>query len=105
MASNEIDHVWIEDGIIVESQLPGYSDFYKEKAENQIYLIDKIVDGQIVIGPFLFSFDRKKIYNFWSDYPQALSPNEIEIFKKEFPEIARLKPISLVKKNNFSDKI
>lgn len=36
-------------------------------------------------GEFLFSFDGKKIYNLFRDYPHALSTEEREIFDKENP--------------------
>ena len=42
------------------------------------------------IGPFYFSFDKKKIYNFWSDY-WDLSEEQRKLFDKEFPEMAALK--------------
>ena len=41
-------------------------------------------------GPFYFTFDKKKIYNFWTDY-EKLSDTQREIFDKEFPGMAHLK--------------
>ncbi|SEQ46413.1 hypothetical protein SAMN04488558_1127 [Ignavigranum ruoffiae] len=49
--------------IIYENEFDGYSDFYKETPENNIYLIDELQDGQIVLGKFLFSFDMETILN------------------------------------------
>jgi len=42
-------------------------------------------------GEFLFSFDKQRIYNFFSDYPQALTPEEKTIFDRENPELITLK--------------
>lgn len=64
-----------------------YSDFYKNKENDKIWRIDKIDS----VGEFLFSFDKKKIYNFWSDYPDKLSKEEKNIFDLEYPYMSRLK--------------
>ncbi|MDK6729055.1 MULTISPECIES: DUF7675 family protein [Aerococcus] len=77
-----------EQTIFVESHLEGYTDWYKDSPEAKIWQIDYI-EGSF--GPFLFSFDRKKIYNFWPDYPNKLTAEGKEIFDKEFPEMAELK--------------
>ena len=42
------------------------------------------------IGQFLFSFDKKKVYNLFKDYPQKLSKEEKKLFDKENPEWAEL---------------
>lgn len=36
-----------------------------------------------MIGDMEFSFDRKKVYNLFQDYPQALSPEEKRVFDQE----------------------
>ncbi len=56
-------------------------DFYKENDTNRIWWVDT-VDR---IGLYLFSFDRKKIYNLFSDYPHKLSAEEKRIFDEENP--------------------
>ena len=61
-------------------------DFYKESENSEIWLIDDLDE----IGPFLFSFDKKTIYNFWTDYDK-LSDEQKAIFNKEFPTMAALK--------------
>lgn len=57
------------------------SDFYKKKKSDKIWWIEDL-DHR---GRFLFSFDRKKIYNLFADYPHNLTPKEKEIFDKENP--------------------
>ena len=37
------------------------------------------------VGSWLFSFDRKKIYNMFSDYPWKLDPEEKLLFDAENP--------------------
>ena len=69
----------IDEPIFSESNLEGYSDFYKDSEESKVWWIDKIG----VIGEFLFSFDKKKIYNLFLDYPHNMTEEEVEIFDSE----------------------
>lgn len=57
--------------------------FYKENENDHIWWVEK--KGEIERGPIRFSFDKKKIYNIWTDYPWKLSREEKEIFDKEQP--------------------
>ena len=52
-------------------------------------LVYWVIDNES-IGTMEFSFDKKKIYNFYRDYPQKLSVAEIAIFNKENPILADL---------------
>ena len=54
--------------------------FYKNKKTDQVYWIESKNLGQC-----LFSFDKKKIYNLFADYPHNLSAKEVAIFDKENP--------------------
>ena len=54
---------------------------YKQKEEDTIYWVDNVE----TIGEHLFTFDKKKIYNLFADYPQNLTQEEKEIFDKENP--------------------
>lgn len=56
-------------------------EFYKKKETDKVYWVDNTRN----IGLFQFSFDRKKIYTLFSDYPHALSENERRIFDEENP--------------------
>ena len=64
-------------------EVPGYEDFYKEKDKknNKIWWTSKIG----TFGELNISFDRKKIYNLFKDYPYNMTKEEVEIFKKEEP--------------------
>lgn len=64
----------------------GYS-FYKNDGD-KIWDVD---DESPLVGRFEFTFDKKKIYSFWEDYPQNLTREEKEIFDKENPHWAILK--------------
>lgn len=44
------------------------------------------VDGDK--GEWLFSFDKKTVFNMFADYPKALTPEQKQIFDKENPEWA-----------------
>ncbi|MCR4735573.1 MAG: hypothetical protein K5829_11270 [Treponema sp.] len=63
------------------------NDFYKASESEQIWK----VESPDVEGPYLFSFDQKTIFNFWTYYPDRLTPEQIEIFKKENPTMAVLR--------------
>ena len=62
--------------------------FYKETKKNKIWLVETTEKS---FGPWLFSFDKKTVFNFWPDYPEKLTKEQIEIFKSEYPEMAELK--------------
>lgn len=67
--------------IYVESGLDGYSDFYKENEKSRVWWIDNLG----VLGEHLFSFDKKKIYNIFLDYPHNLTEGEKKIFDEDEP--------------------
>jgi hypothetical protein len=56
-------------------------EFYRENAHDVI----SWVDNTECIGEFLFTFDKKKIYNLFADYPHNLTVHEKKIFDKENP--------------------
>lgn len=56
--------------------------FYKNNPTDKIWWIDNSTESK---GVWLFSFNKKKIYNMFSDYPWKLTPKEKEIFDKENP--------------------
>ncbi|MDO5564767.1 MAG: hypothetical protein Q4F88_06035 [Eubacteriales bacterium] len=64
-----------------------YTDFYKKYKGDKIWWTRRI-EGHL--GEYLFSFDKKKIYNFFRDYDK-LTPEQKKIFDKENPMLAALK--------------
>ena len=63
-------------------------DFYKEDSSKTIWQVEPVED---TLGEHLFSFDKKTIFNFFQDYPEKLTKEQVEIFKKEYPDLAKLK--------------
>ena len=61
--------------------------FYKNNPQSRIW---RVTDSK-GLGSILFSFDKKKVYDFFQDYPQELSEEEKNIFDNEYPVLARLK--------------
>lgn len=57
--------------------------FWKENVTNKIWWVER--KKEPVRGPLEFTFDFKKIYNAWSDYPDKLTKEENETFDKENP--------------------
>ena len=77
-----------------------YIEWYKENQSDQIWWgtvyygisVDDIKSGRVSDndfndamgwGDYVFSFDKKKVYWLFQDYPWALSHREKEIFDKE----------------------
>lgn len=56
-------------------------EFYKEKPENKVWWCH--TPG--LIGELMISFDKKEIFNLWTDYHTKLTPEQREIFNKENP--------------------
>lgn len=55
--------------------------FYKEHNSDKVLWVDNF-DKK---GEHLFTFDKKKIYNLFADYPHNMTKEEVEIFDKENP--------------------
>lgn len=56
--------------------------WYKNEETDKVYWKD-MSDR---VGLLIFSFDKKKEYNLFEDYPHNLTEEEREIFDKENPE-------------------
>lgn len=57
------------------------SDFYKENPDDLIWW----QDTPDITGRFLFSFDRKTVFNLFEDYPWKLTAEQKAIFDRENP--------------------
>jgi hypothetical protein len=57
------------------------SDFYKINKDDQIWW----VNDRNSAGSLLFSFDRKRIFSLFRDYPCKLTEQEKELFDRENP--------------------
>ncbi len=57
------------------------SDFYKQNENDVIWWVDNMG----TVGEFLFSFDKKKVYNLFADYLHNMTKEEKEIFDNENP--------------------
>ncbi|MCC8196255.1 MAG: hypothetical protein LIO49_05560 [Ruminococcus sp.] len=55
--------------------------FYKENPDDRIWWV-AVPDR---IGEWLFSFDKKTVYNMFADYPYKLTKEEKAIFDEENP--------------------
>ena len=62
-------------------------DFYKRKPSDKIWWTRDID----IKGRMYFSFDKKTLFNIYSDYPGKLTPEQKEIFDKENPYWAELR--------------
>ena len=59
--------------------------WYKNDEGDQVWWLD---NSSECVGKFIFSFDKKKQFNLFSDYPHELTPEQKKIFDKENPEWA-----------------
>ena len=60
----------------------GQSNWYKKEETDVIWWLD---NGEKVKGEFVFSFDKKKQYNLFADYPHNMKPEEVKTFDRENP--------------------
>ena len=56
--------------------------FAKFKKDDKVWVLIEPHGGY---GSFEFSFDKKKVFNFFRDYPDKLTKEEKAIFDNDFP--------------------
>lgn len=42
-------------------------------------------DGSPLRGPILVTFDKRTIFNLWTDFPSKFTPEQIQIMREEEP--------------------
>ena len=57
------------------------NNWYKNKPTDKIWWLD----NSDKVGEWVFSFDKKKTFNMFADYPHALTKEQKEIFDAENP--------------------
>lgn len=60
------------------------SKFYKNNPTDKIWW----VNNPETVGEWLFSFDKKEVFNMFADYPHKLTAEQKEIFDAENPNWA-----------------
>lgn len=66
----------------------GFFDIFKKKEKwKKKKETDRVwwLDNADKVGQHIFSFDKKKKFNLFADYPYKLSPEQKEIFDEENP--------------------
>jgi len=56
--------------------------YFKNNPDDVIWWVD---NGSEAKGEWLFSFDKKKVFNLFADYPHNLTAEQKAIFDKENP--------------------
>jgi hypothetical protein len=57
------------------------NNFYKDNPTDRIWWVDNPDEK----GVWLFSFDKKTVFNMFEDYPWKLTPDQKAIFDRENP--------------------
>lgn len=60
--------------------------FWKRSPGNKIWGVSEMIDSDRMPGRMLISFDKKKFYNIYGDYPNKMTEEERKIFEEEYPD-------------------
>ena len=55
--------------------------FYKKHRADAVWWVYNLD----TVGEWIFSFDKKQVFNLFADYPHVLTPEQKELFDKENP--------------------
>lgn len=58
------------------------SNWYKKNDADVVWWLD---NGDDIKGVMIFSFDKRKQYNLFQDYPHNMTQDEVDTFDKENP--------------------
>ena len=58
---------------------------YREHRGDKVWWVNKTVDGERPLGEHIFTFDKKKLFNLFRDYPDKLYVDEWLLFNEENP--------------------
>ncbi len=75
-------------GAIYMEKMTDKMTFYKISETDKIWWVGDLCHDVILYGKDWITFDRKKIYNLWTDYPHNMTPDEVELFNREHPQRA-----------------
>lgn len=64
----------------------GKFSFVKNKDSDLIYWVDNAKEK---VGEWLFTFDKRRIFNMFADYPKALTAEQKAVFDSENPYWAK----------------
>lgn len=75
----DIDEIFDE---IIDSDKPEEYCFHRVSPNGKVLWVER---NDHTKGRLEVTFDQKKIYNLWSDYPDNMTKEEVEIFDEEEP--------------------
>ena len=78
---------WGGNDVQYNIEVASMENFYKNNPNSRVWWLAK---DECDFDEFLFSFDKKKIYNLYEDYGHNMTDEEMEILNEDEPEMARL---------------
>lgn len=88
MIDLEEDDDYKDDNYIYDDYETDKRRFYKRHPNDKVWWVEKKPineQGDVEYGYLEITFDKKKIYSLWRDYPQNMTKKEVKIFDEENP--------------------